>query len=648
MSSPRYEPYEPHPAYGPTGGAEAATVVIGVTGAAVAGAPAPAHPAGPPGPSGAPDGLTGPSAASAGLPGTPGGPPGVPGGPADFGSPGAAAGDAVFGSPGASGMSAPFGSPGVSAGPGPFGRPWSAEATQVDHSAYGGHGEYPGGGPYREDRPVRPHPGSPPRPGHGEYRTHGPYGGVPREFAHSGDRRPGAAVPVAPDVPRAPLNSVPGVRGARGARPAPVAPDAPTEPRLPDLSRPWPDRPATEEPGEGREGGEAPGGRAAARRADRAGRSGRSGRRRRAGERPESLRRLLPQALVVAFLAGGTSAFVASDKAVELTVDGRPRTLHTFADDVSELLADEGVKVGPHDMVAPAPGTALAGGDEVAVRYGRPVHLTIDGERRRVWTTAHTVEGALGQLGVRAEGAYLSASRSQRIGREGLEIDVRTERAVTIMADGRARTIRTNAASVAEAVREAGITLHGQDTTSVPAGSFPRDGQTVTVLRVTGGREVREERIPFEVRRAEDASLFRGVEVVEHPGEYGARRTTYTLRTVNGVKQRPRLVGSEVVRQPQARTVRVGTRPHPPSRGGADHLNWEGLAACESGGRPGAVDPSGTYGGLYQFDTRTWHALGGSGRPQDAPAAEQTRRAKTLYVRRGTTPWPHCGPRLHH
>ncbi|MFD8963028.1 resuscitation-promoting factor, partial [Streptomyces anulatus] len=46
---------------------------------------------------------------------------------------------------------------------------------------------------------------------------------------------------------------------------------------------------------------------------------------------PESLRRLVPKALVVAFLAGGTTAFVAHDKAVRLSVDGTPRTLHTFA-----------------------------------------------------------------------------------------------------------------------------------------------------------------------------------------------------------------------------------------------------------------------------------------------------------------------------
>ncbi|MFB9736423.1 ubiquitin-like domain-containing protein [Streptomyces thermocoprophilus] len=381
-------------------------------------------------------------------------------------------------------------------------------------------------------------------------------------------------------------------------------------------------------------------------------RQDRRGTRRRRARTPErgdgSVRRLLPRALVVAFLAGGTTAFVAKDKAVELSVDGaRPRTLHTFADDVAGLLEEEGVRVGPHDVVAPGPDAELTSGDEVVVHYARPVRLTLDGRRHEVWTTAHTVEGALRQLGVRAEGAYLSASRSLPIGRAGLALDVRTERTVTVMADGRARTIRTNAATVRDAVEEAGVTLRGQDTLSVAPDSFPREGQTVTVLRITSSRETHDEAIPYEVRRTPDPTLFQGAEVVEQTGRPGLRRVTYALRTVNGVRQRPHRIGSEVVRAPRAQVVKVGTKPLPVSPAGADGLNWKALAACESGGRPNAVDPSGTYGGLYQFDARTWHALGGKGRPQDAPAAEQTYRAKKLYTRRGAAPWPHCGARLH-
>ncbi|MCX4823688.1 ubiquitin-like domain-containing protein [Streptomyces sp. NBC_01142] len=408
---------------------------------------------------------------------------------------------------------------------------------------------------------------------------------------------------------------------------APTLPAVPPVVPVPTL----PDVPAVNVPAGG-------GGRAEARRADR---------RRRAGRKPDTLRRLLPQVLVVAFLAGGTAAFVASDKAVRLSVDGVPHTRHTFADDVRELLEDEGLEVSAHDIVAPAPGAALVSGDEIVVRYGRPLTLTLDGQRRWVWTTARTVDDALHQLGVRAEGAYLSTSRSSAISRQGLALDVRTERTVTLMADGRERTIRTNAATVHEALAEAGIALRGQDTTSVPPTSFPGDGQTITVMRITNSREIREMPIAFTVDKTLDSSLFAGTEVVVRQGEQGARRVTFALRTVNGVRQKPRKIDDEVVREPVTQLVKVGTRPLPYSVQGADGLNWDSLADCESGGRPGAVDPSGTYGGLYQFDTGTWRSLGGSGRPQDATAEEQTYRAKKLFAKRGASPWPHCGRRLY-
>jgi hypothetical protein len=67
------------------------------------------------------------------------------------------------------------------------------------------------------------------------------------------------------------------------------------------------------------------------------------------------------------------------------------------------------------------------------------------------------------------------------------------------------------------------------------------------------------------------------------------------------------------------------------------------IAACESGGDPTAVDPSGTYRGKYQFDLQTWASVGGTGDPAAAPEAEQDRRAAILYERAGSSPWPVCG-----
>ncbi|GAA0484128.1 ubiquitin-like domain-containing protein [Streptomyces olivaceiscleroticus] len=468
---------------------------------------------------------------------------------------------------------------------------------------------------------------------HAPYEVHEPYEAFP---AQSSVAR--SSAPTVPSyAPEAPAPAVP-----PSVVPDPVAPEPQVRtPFVPDQQSY--DRPLVE-PSYDR--GPVTGGRAGRRTAGRAA-ARRAARRKRFVDRPDGLLRLVPQALVVAFLAGGTTAFVAHDKAVRLSVDGDPRRLHTFAGDVGELLASEGVPVGPHDIVAPGADAPLTSGDEVAVRYGRPVVLTLDGHRRRVWTTARTVEGALRQLGVRAEGAYLSASRSRTIARHGMELAVRTERTVTFMADGRARSVRTNAATVRTALDQAGIRLRGQDTASVPLDSFPREGQTISVLRVTGSREVHDEAIDFETRRLADPTLFKGTESVVQPGRPGVRRVTYQLRTVNGVKQRPRLLRSEVLRAPRSEIVHVGTAAVPTSVAGADHLNWQGLARCETGGRPDAVDSSGTYGGLYQFDRATWHSLGGTGAPQDAPPEEQTYRAKKLYVSRGASPWPVCGRKLH-
>nr|WP_079122978.1 resuscitation-promoting factor [Streptomyces abyssalis] len=453
-------------------------------------------------------------------------------------------------------------------------------------------------------------PPAPPRHARNPYDTYRP------SYERSGRAR--HAAPPAPQSPPAPPAQSP-------PRPTPPpAPPAPPETAPRTAPEPEPVR-------------RPEGGRAAARRAARA---------QKAAQRPEALRRLVPQALVVAFLAGGTSAFVAHDKEVELSVDGTPRTLHTFADDVGELLAEEDVQLGEHDTVGPSPHQPVADGDEISFSHGRPLDLTLDGRRRQVWTTERTVQEALRGMGVRTRGASLSLAPSADIPRSGLELEVRTERNVTFIADGEERTVRTNAGTVLEALGETGIELHGLDTTSAPMDSFPREGQTITVMRITGREKVKEERIAFKTVRQADPGLAQGTEIVERAGSTGIRRVTYRLRTVNGVREKPRRIAVEVLRHPRKQIIRVGTRPLPQSVPGADHLDWAALAHCESGGRPAAVDGSGHHGGLYQFDAPTWQAMGGRGRPQDAPAQEQTYRAKKLYVSEGASPWPYCGRKL--
>jgi hypothetical protein len=80
-----------------------------------------------------------------------------------------------------------------------------------------------------------------------------------------------------------------------------------------------------------------------------------------------------------------------------------------------------------------------------------------------------------------------------------------------------------------------------------------------------------------------------------------------------------------------------------PASVGVDQSTLDSIAACESGGDPTAVDPSGTYRGKYQFDMQTWASMGGSGDPAAAPEAEQDYRAAMLLAQSGSSPWPVCG-----
>ncbi len=76
----------------------------------------------------------------------------------------------------------------------------------------------------------------------------------------------------------------------------------------------------------------------------------------------------------------------------------------------------------------------------------------------------------------------------------------------------------------------------------------------------------------------------------------------------------------------------------------ADSMNWDAVAACESGGNWAINTGNGYYGGL-QFTMGTWRANGGSGSPHLASREEQIRVAENVLRSQGRGAWPTCGRR---
>lgn len=73
-------------------------------------------------------------------------------------------------------------------------------------------------------------------------------------------------------------------------------------------------------------------------------------------------------------------------------------------------------------------------------------------------------------------------------------------------------------------------------------------------------------------------------------------------------------------------------------------VNWDAVAACESGGNWGINTGNGYYGGL-QFTLGTWQSNGGSGMPHNASREEQIRVAENVLNTQGIGAWPTCGGR---
>ncbi|MFC4592362.1 resuscitation-promoting factor [Sphaerisporangium corydalis] len=290
-------------------------------------------------------------------------------------------------------------------------------------------------------------------------------------------------------------------------------------------------------------------------------------------------------------------------KEVRLAVDGGETTVRSFGGTVRDVLAEVRVDVGPGDEVYPARDDEVADGGSIVVRHARPLVLIVDGRRSTHTVTALNVGEALQELNLSDRRAMLSASWMRQIPVSGFALDVRTQRRVTVVR-GRVRLdALTTGRTVRSVLAQQKITLARGDRVRPSMGTFPEENAVIRIIPALPPRPAR----PL--------------------APSGAGRPLTPVR--QAAPPRP------------LHTVAV--------RHSVTALNWTALARCESYANPRSVNPRGPYYGMYQFSLAMWQAVGGTGRPIDWPATEQTYRAQLLYQRvagRWRGQWPACGARL--
>ncbi|MDR1825170.1 MAG: ubiquitin-like domain-containing protein [Bifidobacteriaceae bacterium] len=273
--------------------------------------------------------------------------------------------------------------------------------------------------------------------------------------------------------------------------------------------------------------------------------------------------RITAQVAVTLVAAGGLVGFGAAHKSVTLVVDGHATEVTTFSGSVGGVLAQQGVTVSDRDLVAPGLDAAVPRDGEIVVRTARPLSLVIDGEAKTVWTTAATVEDALADLGVRADEVNLSVSRSASVDRLSDAVTVLTPKAITIKADGVTLDTSTTAATIGEALTQAGVSLGADDVVYPVTTAEAWDGAAITVTRAQVTSGTVSEVLPFEHVEQDDSSMYKGESKVIQEGQAGEHLVTYEITTAGGQEVSRTVTMDVIVAEPVDEIVAIGTKAKP-------------------------------------------------------------------------------------
>jgi uncharacterized protein YabE (DUF348 family) len=356
-------------------------------------------------------------------------------------------------------------------------------------------------------------------------------------------------------------------------------------------------------------------------------------------------------AVAAAAVIGTTVGYASMGKSVTLNVDGHVEHVTASGDTVGDVLHDQGITLGSHDEVAPAVDQSVNDGTTIAVRYGKPLTLIVDGKPSRYWVHATDVRDALTEIDRSFDRAHLSVSRGAGITRDGLRITVDTPKHLVFAIGGKRPVHRTVAATtVAEALRAYGVAVHRHDRLRPGRQHVLHDGDRVVLTRVrVVTKHVHGEAMPFSTVTRSDSSMLQGHSAVVRAGHEGLRNVTYRLVFENGHLAVRRILSQDVLRAPVARIERVGTKsvaPAPTTNFASGSTVWDRLAQCESGGNWATNTGNGYYGGL-QFSLGTWRANGGSGLPSNASRETQIAIAtKIRDASGGYGAWPACAASL--
>lgn len=344
--------------------------------------------------------------------------------------------------------------------------------------------------------------------------------------------------------------------------------------------------------------------------------------------------------------AGGVVTHSAKEVVVE--VDNHRIQLATHSVKVDKVLAEAGVDIDATDVVLPGLRSTVPDNALISVRTVKPVELIVDGVPQSLSTTETTVGSFLDKLGTIAPEAAVSLARNTPLTKEGTTIEVTQPKKLTLSDAGRPTSLLSAARTVADVLRDQGLTLGSTDRVTPALDTPVTAAMTILIDRITVTMKKSTEQFDVPVEVTYDPTAPAGVETVITEGVAGVKEVTSKIQVVNGKTLAPEVVEEKVLTPGVAQVVSRGTKEDPAQAAVADGSVWDQIAQCESGGN-WSIDTGNGYSGGLQFAPSTWAAYGGTAYAPTAAGAtreQQIAVAERVQAAQGWGAWPACTAQL--
>ncbi len=268
--------------------------------------------------------------------------------------------------------------------------------------------------------------------------------------------------------------------------------------------------------------------------------------------------------LVGFVVIGGQTVGPTDSHIVQVSIDGKHRTVPTRAKTVHDFLERAKIDIHEGDVVEPAPETGINDDDfRVNIYRARPVTIVDGNKRIRTLSAAKTPRSVASQAGVEVYPEDdISASRpvesvlKDNIIGEKVVIDRATPASLNLY--GTPVTVRTRADTVGDLLKEKQVNLIEGDSVQPALETSLTPNTQVFVVR--SGTQITnvEEQIAMPIQTVEDSSLSFGASAVRQKGSPGKKLVTYQVDLKNGKEVARKAIQEVVVAPPVSQIVARG------------------------------------------------------------------------------------------